>query len=87
MNLLKSKMNLYIYPEATVDYWPQIKTVFAKSYNDAVEKVIKNYATQLGDDSILDFENYQDFCDYLNDEYTIALGDLIDSDTLSMDDL
>ena len=38
-------LNKYIYAEATQDYWPQIKSFSAKSYNDCVEKLILQYGS------------------------------------------
>ena len=76
-------MNKYVYAEATQDYWPQIKTVSAKSYNDAVEKLIIQYGNELDDDKILDtIENWDQLSEYLNDNYTIALSDLEDYDEI-----
>lgn len=70
-------LNKYIYAEATQDYWPQIKTISAKSYNDAVEKVQEKYGNELEDDKIsLGFSDWDKFREYLNEEYTIALSDL-----------
>jgi len=70
-------MNRYIYCECSQDYWPQIKTVSAKSYNDAVEKLIMQYGTDLEDDKILDtIEDWEQLREYLNENYTIALSDL-----------
>lgn len=69
-------MNKYVYAEATPDYWPQIKTIEARSYNDAVEKIINNYSAELDDDNMLKFDKWDDFCEYLNENYTIALSDL-----------
>ena len=46
-------MNKYVWAEATQDYWPEIKTIMATSYNDAVEKLIIKYGTELDDDKIL----------------------------------
>ena len=46
-------LNKYVYAESTQDYWPEIKTVSAKSYNDAVEKLIMQYGEQLDDENIL----------------------------------
>lgn len=69
-------MNKYVYAEATEDYWPQIKTIEARSYNDAVEKIINNYSAELDDDNMLKFDKWDDFCEYLNENYTIALSDL-----------
>ena len=69
-------MNKYLWAECTTDYWPSIKTIMAKSYNDAVEKVINKYATELDDDSILNFDNWDEFREYLNEEKSIALSDL-----------
>ena len=76
-------MNKYVYAEATQDYWPQIKTVSAKSYNDAVEKLIMQYGNELDDDKILDtIEDWDQLSEYLNDNYTIALSDLEDYDEI-----
>ena len=76
-------MNKYVYAEATQDYWPQIKTVSAKSYNDAVEKLIMQYGNELDDDKILDtIEDWDQLSEYLNDNYTIALSDLEDYEEL-----
>ena len=95
-------MNKYLWAECTTDYWPSIKTIMAKSYNDAVEKVINKYATAASpamrfikgvelinsgnvnyvnanvedDDSILNFDNWDEFREYLNEEKSIALSDL-----------
>ena len=76
-------MNKYVYAEATQDFWPQIKTVSAKSYNDAVEKLIMQYGNELDDDKILDtIEDWDQLSEYLNDNYTIALSDLEDYDEI-----
>lgn len=76
-------MNKYVYAEATQDYWPQIKTVSAKSYNDAVEKLIMQYGNELDDDKILDtIEDWDQLSEYLNNRYTIALSDLEDYDEI-----
>ena len=69
-------LNKYIYAEATQDYWPQIRTVSAKSYNDAVEKVINEYSNNLDDDDLLECYYWEEFREKLNDSRTIALSDL-----------
>ena len=69
-------MNKYLWAECITDYWPGIKTIMAKSYNDAVEKVINKYATELDDDNILNFDDWDEFREYLNEEKSIALSDL-----------
>lgn len=70
-------LNKYIYAECPQDYWPEIKTVSAKSYNDAVEKLITKYGDDLDDDKILDtIEDWSQLREYLNENYTIALSDL-----------
>lgn len=72
-------MNKYLWAECTQDYWPEIKTIVASSYNDAVEKIIIKYGTELDDDKILDsIEDWNQLRDYLNDNYIIALSDLED---------
>ena len=76
-------LNKYIYAEATQDYWPQIKSFSAKSYNDCVEKLIMQYDTELEDDKILDtIEDWEQLREYLNDKYFIALSDLEDYEEL-----
>ena len=65
-------MNKYVWAEATQDYWPEIKTIMAPSYKDAVEKLIIKYGTELDDDKILDsIDDWQQLSEYLNDKYTI----------------
>ena len=76
-------MNKYIWAEATQDYWPEIKTIMAPSYKDAVEKLIIKYGTELDDDKILDsIDDWQQLSEYLNDKYTIALSNLEDYDEI-----
>lgn len=69
-------LNKYIYCECPVDTWPFINTIMAKSYNDAVEKLINKYGIELDDDKILNFDDFEDFREYLNMNYSIALSDL-----------
>ncbi len=69
-------MNKYIYAEATEDYWPQIKSIEARSYNDAVEKIINKYAAELDDDELLTYDDWESFRDFLNEFKAIALSDL-----------
>ena len=76
-------LNKYVYAECTQDYWPEIKTVSAKSYNDAVEKLIMQYGEQLDDENILNtIEDWEQLSEYLNDNYTIALSSLEDYEEL-----
>lgn len=76
-------MNKYIWCECSQDYWPQFKTISAKSYNDAVEKIIIKYGEQLDDDNILNtIDGWEQLREYLNDKYTIALSDLEDYEEL-----
>ena len=76
-------MNKYLWAECTQDYWPEIKTIVASSYNDAVEKLIIKYGTELDDDKILDsIEDWNQLRDYLNENYIIALSDLEDYEEL-----
>ena len=69
-------MNKYVYAEATLDYWPQIKTIEARSYNDAIDKIINKYFTQFDDDELLEYENWDLFRDEMNSKYAIALSDI-----------
>lgn len=69
-------MNKYIYCECPIDYWPTIETVMAKSYDNAVEKIITKYSKKFDDDSILEFDDYKLFREYLNDKYSMALSDI-----------
>lgn len=69
-------MNKYVYAEATEDYWPQIRTIEACSYNDAVERIINKYTTELDDDFFLQFDKWDIFREELNFKNAIALSDL-----------
>ena len=70
-------MNKYLWAECTQDYWPTIKTIMAKSYNDAVEILITKYGNELDDDKILDtIEDWEQLREYLNENFSIALSDL-----------
>lgn len=69
-------MNKYIYCECTTECWPEIKTIMAKSYNDAVEKLINNYLVQFDDDHIAEISDFLELRDYLNEQYNVALSDL-----------
>ena len=69
-------MNKYLWAECTTDYWPSIRTIMAKSYNDAVEKIINKYATELDNDDLLNYDNWDDFREFLNEEKNIVLSDL-----------
>lgn len=72
-------MNKYLWCECTTDEWPTIETVAAKSYNDAVERIISKYGVKLSDDKILsNIDTWEDLREYLNDEYLTALSDLED---------
>jgi len=76
-------LNKYIYAESTQDYWPEIKTISAKSYYDAVERLIMQYGDQLEDDKILNtIEDLDQLKEYLNNNYSIALSDLEDYEEL-----
>lgn len=69
-------MNKYLWAECPIDYWPEIRTIMAKSYNDAVERIINNYSSELDDDDILKCDDWKSFREYLNDNHSIALSDL-----------
>ena len=70
-------MNKYLYAECPTDYWPQIKTITAISYNEAVEQTIMKYGNELDDDAILDtIEDWEQLREHLNANYSIALSDL-----------
>ena len=76
-------MNKYLWSETPQDYWPSIKTIMAKSYNDAVEIIITKYGNELDDDKILDtIEDWEQLREYLNENYSIALSDLEDYEEL-----
>lgn len=70
-------MNKYIYAECPVDIWPEIKTIIAGSYNDAIERLAKRYSVEFDDDKILDLnDDFLKLREYLNDTYELALSDL-----------
>jgi hypothetical protein len=69
-------MDKYFYAEASDELWPSIKSVNAKSYNDAVDIVITKYFEKFDDDNIINFDSFEDFREYLNENYGIALSDI-----------
>ena len=70
-------MNKYIWAECPIDIWPEIKSMMAKSYNDAVEKLAQKYSIEFDDDKILDFnDDFLRLREYLNDTHELALSDL-----------
>jgi hypothetical protein len=70
-------MNKYLWAECTVDNWPEIKSLLAKSYNDAVEKLANKYSVEFDDDKVLDLnDDFLALREYLNEKYDIALSDL-----------
>jgi hypothetical protein len=70
-------MNKYLWAECSQEFWPIIKTIMAKSYNDAVEKLIIQYGEQFDDDTILNtIDDWEQLRGYLNDKYSLALSDL-----------
>lgn len=76
-------MNKYIYSECPEDHWPSIQTLVARSYNDAVEKLIQKYADYFNDDFIsseIDFMKHLQ--EYLNDKYGFVISDLEDIEEL-----
>jgi hypothetical protein len=76
-------MNKYLWAECPVEYWPSIKTLVARSYNDAVEKLIIKYGEQFDDDVILNtVETWDQLREHLNNSYNIALSDLEEIDEL-----
>lgn len=75
-------MNKYVYAEATQDFWPQLKTVMAQSYREAVDKVIENYSDQFPDEDFSDIENWEDLQDFLNVNFSFDLSDLEDVEEL-----
>ncbi len=76
-------MEKYIWSECLQDYWPELKSVSAKSYKDAVEKLIMQYGNQLEDDKILDtIDDWEQLREYLNEHFNIVLSDLEDIEEL-----
>lgn len=70
-------MNKYLWAHCFQDYWPEIKTIMAKSYNDAVEKIISLYNDKYEDDDVFSsIEDWKSLREYLNEIYSIALSDL-----------
>ena len=75
-------MTKYIYSECPADYCPTIKSIFANSYDDAVEKLIEQYSNEFEDDEIAKLSEFKTLREYLNDTYTLVLSDLEDYETL-----
>lgn len=74
-------MNKYVYSICEQDYFPEIKTIVAKSYNHAIEKLVFKFTEKFDnfDDTI---DDIQDLQEYLNENYSIVISDLEDIDEL-----
>mgnify|MGYP006916025743 CR=1 FL=1 len=76
-------MNKYVYSECSSDEFPDLKTITAKSYNDAVDKLIRHYINKFDDDNnITNIDCFDDLQDYLNETYTLVISDLVDVEDL-----
>lgn len=77
-------MNTYIYAEAPADDWPVVDSIVANSYEDGIEKLIERYADLYEDDDILarGFDNFLDFQEHMNNVHELAIGDLIDIESI-----
>ena len=76
-------MNKYLWSECSIEDWPVIKTCIAKSYPDAVEKIVNKYGERFDDDSIFNMnDDWETFREYMNENYNLALSDLEDFDEL-----
>lgn len=77
-------MGKYVYAESTVDYYPQLKTIVAPSYIEAVDKVREKYRVQLEEypDDWDNLDDWNDLQDFLNENYDISLSDLEDIEEL-----
>lgn len=75
-------MNKYIYSECTQEDWPEIHSLMAVSYNDAVEKLIQKYVNEFEDDNIEKFDNIKTLQEYLNETYSFVISDLEDVEEL-----
>lgn len=69
-------MNKYLWAESTMEYWPEIKTIQAKSYKEAVEKIANKYSTELDCDDYFEMDDWDEFREKLNTKHNIALSDL-----------
>lgn len=76
-------MNKYVYSECSEEYWPEVKTIIAASYEDAVEKLINKYANEFDDDTIAKgFDDFKYLQQYLNDTYSFVVSTPIDIESL-----
>lgn len=72
-------MNKYIYSECYQDSFPEIKSIVAKNYNTAVEKLIKYYTDKFEDDNTITIlETIDDLQEHLNEVYDLVISDLYD---------
>lgn len=78
-------MDEYIWAVSTDDTWPVINTLFATSLRDAEDRIMNHYFNIL--DINDDFENYDEFREYLNDKHHIALSDVEEVSELSYEKL
>lgn len=75
--------NKYVYSYCDADSFPNFFTIVAKSYNDAVNKLIQKFVEKYDDDNkITDIDNFEDLQEYLWGTYTVLISDLVDVEDL-----
>ena len=80
--IYQKNMNKYVYAEATQDFWPQLRTIMAPSYREAVDKVIESYSDEFPDKDFSSVENWENLHEFLNASVDIDLSDLKDVEEL-----
>lgn len=76
-------MNKYVWTECSQETWPEFKTIVARSYSDAVEKIIAKYGERFNDDTILNkIDNWKHLKEHLNDSYYFVISELEDIEEL-----
>ena len=75
-------MNKYVYSICGSDTFPEINSLQAISYNDAIEHLINKLAIEFDDDKIASFDEIFDLQCYMNDNYNYVISDLWDIDVL-----
>lgn len=69
-------MDKYVWAECPDECWPTLKSIQARSYQDALERVINHYTEYFDDDKIGNCENISQLQGYLWDYHEVAISDI-----------
>lgn len=68
-------MNTYLIPIAD-DNGCHILKVYANGWDDCKIRVMDKYVDKFDDDDLSKIDDFEEFCDYLAENYDVIIGDI-----------